>query len=293
MSTYVCAAVFDKAGCFGYAVLAAAPQVLGARHLSTRLPRLPPVGWLKCALHVVDCSVPELLVQHRGTLSVSMLGGMLPCTCYGHCGCSALQNKGRGSSVQSVKGLSSTCDGLLTTVVAIVTLQFKDKADVLALMRRHPSWSATRSGAPAAAAAGHAAADVGAASVQPRQGSADAEQGASGSEDDSLGSIARPDDAQDDMQDEFVSDTALAAAAAAEPAASPVAPPAAAAPAAAASPAGARTKLRSNFTEEELAVMRELNLRHLSNVKWCTTRSGESRWGVALSAEGLPARQGK
>ena len=173
----------------------------------------------------------------------------------------------------------------------MLPVQFKDRPDVLALMMRHPSWPDAGEAMQAAAAAEHGTHPA----VQSGTGSAGAGQGLSDSEDeDSLGSIGSSDDAQDDMQDEFVSDTALAAAAAAaEPAASPVAPPAAAAPAAAASPAGARTKLRSNFTEEELAVMRELNLRHLSNVKWCTTRSGESRWGVALSAEGLPARQGK
>jgi hypothetical protein len=51
-------------------------------------------------------------------------------------------------------------------------------------------------------------------------------------------------------------------------------------------------KLRSDYTPEELAVMRELNLRHLSNVTR-VNRSGKTRWRVGLSAEKLHGRQGE
>ena len=163
------------------------------------------------------------------------------------------------------------------TAVLQLQVQFKDKPDVLRLMRRHPSWPAAGLGEPAAAVAGLAAA-------QPASqlGPAGAEQDPSDSEDeDSLEDVGGSDDEQDDMQDEVMSDAAPAPA-------EPAAPPAAAA-----SPASARTKLRSDYTQEELAVMRELNLRHLTYVRGVTNRSGKTRWRVGLSAEKLPGRQGE
>jgi hypothetical protein len=60
----------------------------------------------------------------------------------------------------------------------LLRVQFPDRADVLALMRRHPSWPNSGSGTPAAAAA---------------------EQDG---ESDTDGAAGLSDDAQDDMQDE-------------------------------------------------------------------------------------------
>ena len=157
--------------------------------------------------------------------------------------------------------------------------QFKDKPDVLKLMIRHPSWPAASSDTPAAAAAGQTAANAGAAAAQPaiesRPGSAGAEQDPSDFEDSedagSLDAGGVSDDAEHDMQDAVMS------------------VPAAAAKSLAALGRG----IRSHYTDEEKGVMRELDLSHLAYIQRRSSKSGESRWRVLLSAEGLPARQGE
>jgi hypothetical protein len=88
-----------------------------------------------------------------------------------------------------------------------------------------------------------------------------------GSDDGGSGSVGVSEDARIGTQDEV--------------------PPAAAA--AAASPPGGRR--RTSYTDEEQAVMRELNLSNLANIYGKPLKSGPMRWVVRLSAEGMQRRE--
>jgi hypothetical protein len=156
-------------------------------------------------------------------------------------------------------GLRCFCFCLLSLPLQ---LQFPDRADVLALMRRHPSWPGSGSGNTVAAAESPRLAPAQEASPGCRAGTpavdnvaaADSEDGDS----DSDGADGVSDDAQDDMQDEVMA-------------------PAAALP---------RGRLRT-YTVDEQEVMHDLNLRNLANVTCRTLVTGAVCWNVKLSAEGL------
>jgi hypothetical protein len=142
----------------------------------------------------------------------------------------------------------------------LLQLQFPDRADVLALMRRHLSWPGPGSGthAAAAAAAAEQVGSAGAFATAPDSPPAtDTEDGDSDS--DSDGADVVSDDAPDDMQDEVLQ-------------------------AAGRVPRGARSR---TYNAQERAVMRELKLNHLANVTRKTLKTGGVRWSVILSAEGL------
>jgi hypothetical protein len=147
------------------------------------------------------------------------------------------------------------CCFLLFLQQLLLQLQFPDRANVLALMRRHPSWPGPGSSTPAAAVeqVGSAAAVVTAPDSPP---AADTEDGDSDSDGGS-------DDAQDEMQDEVL-------------------------PAAARLPRGRPPR---KYNAQEQAVMRELKLNYLVNIGCRKTLStGAMRWSVNLNAEGLAAK---
>jgi hypothetical protein len=110
--------------------------------------------------------------------------------------------------------------------------------------------------------------------LQSGPGSASAEQGLSDTEDEgSLDADGVSDDAQEDMQDEVMSD----------------------APAAAATPAATALRRRRGprtYTDDEQAVMRELNLSNLGNIVRTTLKTITVRWRVKLCAEGLSGNSG-
>jgi hypothetical protein len=142
------------------------------------------------------------------------------------------------------------------------------------MMRRHPSWPGSGSGAPAATAA---AEQVGSPSSTRRPvharspsqqtgtpaaaslAAADTENGDS----DSDGDVGVSQDGQEDAQEEGLSAAAAAAAASARR-------------------SGSRT-----YTAEEQAVMRKLKLRSLTNITRTTSKAGTMCWKVGLFAEGL------
>jgi hypothetical protein len=154
---------------------------------------------------------------------------------------------------------------LLFLQLLFLQLQFPDRTDVLALMRRHPSWPGSgRNAAAVVEGAGNAAAAAAQPAVQAFSGPAGAEQGLSDSEDeDSRDAGGASDVAAQDMQDE-------------------VPPPATAA--AALSPRDGRA--RTSYSADEQAVMRELNLSHLANISCKPRSSGVMRWVVRLKLQG-------
>jgi hypothetical protein len=145
----------------------------------------------------------------------------------------------------------------LRLCLLLLPLQFPDRADVLDLMRRHPSWPGSGSGTPAAVAerAGSAAAFATAPDSSPGADTSDGDS-------DSDRAAGSSDDAQDDMQDEV--------------------------PAAAARvPRGGRLR---TYNAQEQAVMRELKLSYLANITCKTLSTGAMRWSVNLAAEGLATK---
>lgn len=155
-------------------------------------------------------------------------------------------------------------------------MQLPDRADILALMRRHPSWPGPDSGNPAAA--GVTAAGVQSALASPTRPrlppAQDAAPGhristpaaATHTEDrdsDSDGADGVSDDAEDARQGEVMSAAAAMLAAARRG-------------------RGSRT-----YTADEQAVMDELRLSSLTNIFRRTRESGSVRWRVKLSGEGL------
>lgn len=189
------------------------------------------------------------------------VSSLLVCICSGLCGVCVI-----GLDMTASYGYADVlCLCLLFWPLLLLQPQFPDRADVLDLIKRHPSWPGSGSSTPVAAtaaAAAHAASpgqEVGtpAADSPP---ATDTEDGDSDS--DSAGPAGVSDDAQDDMQHE-------------------VPAPAAAAP---------RSGRPRTYTVEEQEVMRELNLCNLANVLHTTLKTGAVRWRVKLSAEGLQKR---